>query len=174
MKSVFARHGIPDQVIADNVPFASRECLQFARDWGFQITTSSPHYPQSSGMSERAIQTVKNLLRKAGDEGKDPYISLLEYRNTPVSGMQESPAQLLMSRMLQSKLPTAASLLQPKIPDKVKDKLKQRADKQKQYYDRDAKPLPPIKKDDTVRIRRGKFWEPAVVTSVHSAQDHLQ
>ena len=100
MKSVFARHGIPDQVIADNLPFASRQCLQFVRDWGFQITTSSPHYPQSSGMSERAIQTVKNLLRKAGDEGKDPYISLLEYRNTPVSGMQESPAQLLMSRML--------------------------------------------------------------------------
>ena len=79
-------------------------------------------------MSERAIRTVKNLLRKAGDEGKDLYISLLEYRNTPVSGMQESPAQLLMSRMLKSKLPTAASLLQPKVPDKVQDKPEQHAE----------------------------------------------
>ena len=46
VKSVFASHGTPDEVVADNVPFASEECLQFARDWGFQITTSSPHYPQ--------------------------------------------------------------------------------------------------------------------------------
>ena len=51
-------------------------------------------------MSERTIQTIKNLLRKADDEGNDPYIALLEYRNTPITGLQESPAQLLMSRML--------------------------------------------------------------------------
>ncbi len=115
MKSVFARHGIPDEVVADNMPFSSKECLQFAQEWGFKISTSSPHYPQSNGMSERTIQTIKNLLRKADDEGNDPYIALLEYRNTPITGMQESPAQLLMSRMLKSKLPTTTALLQPKF-----------------------------------------------------------
>ena len=95
MKSVFARHGIPDEVIVDNMPFSSKECIQFAQEWGFEINTSSPRYPQSNGMSERTIQTVKNRLKKAEDDGNDPYIALLEYRNTPVSGLQESPAQLL-------------------------------------------------------------------------------
>ena len=46
------------------------------------VCTSSPRYPQSNGMSERAIQTIKNLLRKAFEDGNDPYIALVEYRNT--------------------------------------------------------------------------------------------
>ena len=169
MKSVFARHGIPDEVIADNMPFSSKECIQFAQEWRFEINTSSPGYPQSNGMSERTIQTVKNLLKKAEDDGNDPYIALLEYQNTPVSGLQESPAQLLISRMLKSKLPTVQSLLQPRVPESVREKLKQRTEKQREYYNRSAKPLPQIKEDDTVHIRKGKTWEPAVVTAKHSA-----
>ena len=43
-KSVFARHGIPDEVVADNMPFSSKECSRFAQEWGFKISTSSPHY----------------------------------------------------------------------------------------------------------------------------------
>lgn len=60
---MFARHGIPDQVVADNMPFSSKSFRQFTRDWGFAVCTSSPRYPQSNGMSERAIQTIKNLSR---------------------------------------------------------------------------------------------------------------
>ena len=104
MKSVYARHGIPDEDIADNMPFSSKNFHQFAKEWRFEISTSSPRYPQSNGMRERTIHTIKNLLRKACEDGNDPYIALLEYRNTPVSGLKESPAQLLMSRMLKSKL----------------------------------------------------------------------
>lgn len=32
MKSIFARHGIPDQVVADNMPFSSKNFRQFERD----------------------------------------------------------------------------------------------------------------------------------------------
>ena len=138
MKSVFARHGIPDEVVADNMPFSSKGCSRFAQEWGFKISTSSTHYPQSIGMSERTIQTVKNLLRKADDKGNDPYIALLEYRNTAITGMQESPAQLLMSRMLKSKLRTTTALLQRRVQENVREKLAQRAAKQKEYFDRNA------------------------------------
>ena len=113
MKPVFARHSTPDEVVADNMPFSSKECSRFAQEWGLKISTSSPHYLQSNGMSERTIQIIKNLLRKADDAGNDPYIALLEYRNTPITKMQESPAQLLMSRMLKSKLPTPRPFLGP-------------------------------------------------------------
>lgn len=169
MKSIYARHGIPDEVVADNMPFSSKAFRNFASEWGFEISTSSPRYPQSNGMSERAIQTIKNLLRKACADGNDPYIALLEYRNTPISGLKESPAQLLMSRMLKSKLPTVESLLKPQVVDSPQQKLQQRSDKQKMYYDRNAKQLPSIKEGETARIRKGKTWEPAIVTAQHSA-----
>ena len=117
MKSIFARHSIPDKVVADNMPFSSKAFRKFASEWGFKVSSSSPRYPQSNGMSERAIQTIKNLLKKACQDGNDSYIALLEYRNTPISGLKESPAQLLMSRMLKSKLPTVESLLKPRVVD---------------------------------------------------------
>lgn len=121
---MYARHGITDGVVADNMPFESKAFRNFASEWEFEVSTSSPRYPQSNGMSERAIQTIKNLLRKACEDGNDPYIVLLEYRNTPISGLKESPAQLFMSRMLKSKLPTVESLLKPQVVDNPQQKLR--------------------------------------------------
>lgn len=115
MKSIDARHGISDEVVADNMPFSGKALRKFASEWGFEISTSSPRYSQSNEMSERVIQTIKNLLRKACEDGNDPYIALLECRNTSISGLKESTAQLLMSRMLKSKLPTVGSLLKPQM-----------------------------------------------------------
>ena len=83
-------------------------------------------------MSERAIGTIKQLLRKA----KDPYIALLECRNTPVSGIDLSPSQMLNSRRLKSKLPTTAKLLQPRVELDAREKLLGAQERQTFYYDR--------------------------------------
>ena len=96
LKSIFARHGVPEELVSDNMPFNSKEFDEFAKEWEFKQTTSSPTYAQSNGMSEKAVQTVKRILKKASAD--DPYIGLMEYRNTPVTGMTYSPSQLLMSR----------------------------------------------------------------------------
>lgn len=62
LKSIFARQGIPDEVVSDNGPqFSSAEFGVFAENWEFVHTTSSPGFPQSNGQSERTVQTVKNL-----------------------------------------------------------------------------------------------------------------
>ena len=37
------------------------------------------------------------------------------------------------------------------------------------YYDRNAKPLPSIKGDEAARVRKGKTWEPAIVTAQRTA-----
>lgn len=86
LKTRFARHDIPGTVIAD--------------EWGFKVKTSSPHHAPSNAQSERSVETIKKLMRKAVVEGKDVHLALLEYRNTPISGLMYSPAELSMSQML--------------------------------------------------------------------------
>ena len=46
-----------------------------------KVTTSSSTYAQSNGQAERAVHTLKLLLKNADAEGRDPYIAMLEYRN---------------------------------------------------------------------------------------------
>ena len=85
MKGLMARHGIPEHVFSDNGPqFSCAECAQFANTRGFVHSTSSPRYPQSNGLEEKAVQTAKRIVMKATASGRDPYIALLEYRTTPI------------------------------------------------------------------------------------------
>ena len=160
MKSIFARHGIPEELVSDNMPYNSREFKDFASSWGFKLTTSSPTYAQSNGLSERAVQTVKRILKKADD----PYIGMLEYRNTPVTGMTYSPSQLLMSRTARTKIPATKELLQPCVPTDVRQQLESRQRQQALYYNKGAKPLQPLKANENVRLRQGSTWVPAVVS----------
>ena len=159
-KSIFSHHGIQREMISDNMPYNSKEFRDFARDWGFKVTTSSPTYPQSNGLSEKAVQILKRILKKTSD----PYIALLEYRNTPVTGMSYSPSQLLMSRITRSELPVSNSLVHPKLATGVVKELTHCQQPQKHYYDMAAKPLSPLKEYDGVRIRQNNTWVPAQVT----------
>ena len=88
---------IPERVRSDNGPqYASQEFSTFADSYGFQHTTSSPRYPQSNGQAERAVKTVKQMLKQSGD----PYLALLNYRATPLPWCKRSPAELLMGRRM--------------------------------------------------------------------------
>ncbi|XP_064621114.1 uncharacterized protein K02A2.6-like [Lineus longissimus] len=137
LKASFSRFGIPNDVISDNGPqFSSREFSDFSKAWGFRHTTSSPGYPQSNGQVERAIQSIKDIFKKCEQSCDDPSIALLNFRNTPLDGVGQSPAQLLMSRRLNSKLPILPNLLKPKVVDNAHEKLTDRQNRQKQYYDK--------------------------------------
>lgn len=159
MKQVFARHGIPDEVICDNMPFASYQMQTFAREWCFTVTTSSPRYAQSNGQSERAIQTVKNLLKKASASNTDVNLALLQYRNTAVTGLDYSPAQLLFSRSLNTLLPVCVENLYPQVREDARDQLVNRQGKQKHYYDRGTRALPPLESGDVVRVDHNGQWQ---------------
>ena len=101
---MFTRHGIPDQLVSDNgPPFSSNA---FAAEYAFTHITTSPRYPQANGEVERAVQTVKHLLKKA----QDPYRAVLAYRATPLeSGL--CPAELLMERKIRTQVPTVNNLI---------------------------------------------------------------
>ena len=94
LKPTFARHGIPDSFVSDNMPFASAVLLEFARDWGFSLITSSPLYPQSNGQSERFLQTAKTWC---GRHWRTPENPILLCQDTPLNGASYSPAQVLMN-----------------------------------------------------------------------------
>ena len=94
VNSISERHGIPEEIVADNQPFCSYVFRQSAKSWGIKVTTSRATHAQSNGQAERAVQTLKWFLKKADAEGRDPYITMLEYRNTPISGLRYAPAQL--------------------------------------------------------------------------------
>ena len=66
----------------DNVPFGSREFKDFAHEWGIKTTTSSPTYAQSNGQTERYVQTLKGLLKKAIEEGRNSYLASISYSST--------------------------------------------------------------------------------------------
>ena len=133
MKSIFARHGIPKIVRSDCGPqYTSGEFRKFSEEWGFAHQKSSPNYQQSNGLAERFVQTAKRILTKSQKEGKDPYLSILAYRNTPIENIG-SPAQILMNRRHRSTLPAANKQLKPKCTnmDTTKEKFQKSKLKQK-------------------------------------------
>ena len=171
MKDMSARHGIPGRLIADNMPFNSAKFQDFASKWEFEVITSSPHYPKSNGLMERNVQTVKQLLRKADESSQDAFLTLLEFRNSPISGMDELPAELLMSRKLRTRLPTSKSLLQPqpRCTSQIRHNLLTRQQRLKAFYDRGTRPLSNLHEGELVRMKRGRDWTSAVVVKQHQA-----
>lgn len=157
-KSIFARHGISEIVFSDNGPqYTANAYEKFASDYQFEHKTSSPYFPQSNGEAERAVQTVKEMLKRSDD----PYLSLLNYRSTPIQGGIYSPAELLMSRTLRTTLPTTRKQRTPKVPDaeEVRARDKQAKDRQKKNFDQyhGVRVLPDLKTGS-------KVWIPAKET----------
>ena len=126
--------------------------------------TSSPYMSNSNGQAEIYVKIVKGILNKAKAENKDPYLSILSYRNTPIDNLG-SPAQLLMNRRLRSKLPVIQKQLKPKVISQktVHEKLTKKQQKQKFFYDKSSKNLSKLNPGDTVRVQNDKKWEPGVV-----------
>ena len=107
IKENIARYGIMDTLVSDNGPqFACQEFKDFTRAYGIQHTTSSPLHPQSYGLAEKAVQTVKSILKKCTDSGDDVHLALLDLRNTPRDAEIGSPMQRLMSRRAKTLIPS--------------------------------------------------------------------
>ncbi|PIK55858.1 hypothetical protein BSL78_07250 [Apostichopus japonicus] len=101
LKQIFSEHGIPSKLISDNgSQYSSQLFTSFSHKWGFQHVTSSPLYPQSNGMAERFVQTIKKTLAKTLKDKQDVYLALLCIRTTPVDHQIPSPAELLFNRKI--------------------------------------------------------------------------
>ena len=171
LKEHFSRHGIPAKLITDcGSQYTSKEFETFAKSYCFEHVLVSPKHPKANGEAEAAVKTVKSLWRKNKDKRK----ALLEYRASPLPGIDLSPSQLSMGRRLRTTLPIARGLLEPEThsTQKIKARMKHGKDKQKYYHDRQGtKELPPLRSGDHVRVKPEpglKEWRAATVVQKHA------
>ncbi|XP_054717251.1 uncharacterized protein LOC129226646 [Uloborus diversus] len=136
LKQIFRTHGIPRRLHSDNgPPFDSRLFQNFTKSYDIEPVTSSPKYPKSNGMVEKAIGTMKSILLKVIRSKGDPNLAVLEYNSTPKSSLL-SPSEMLMGRRLRTK----------------------------EYYDRSAVKLSTLKKNQPVFVQLGhRDWAPGTV-----------
>ena len=107
MKAVFAKLGVPSVIVSDGGPqYTATEFQDFIRHWQIKHRLSSPRNPQSNGMTEHFVQTMKASLVKTIEAGEDIELVLLTYKTMPLSHRHPSPAELLNSRKYKTLLPT--------------------------------------------------------------------
>lgn len=93
-----------ERIISDNGPcFKAEEFREFCKGLEIKHTTSSPHYHESNGRAERAIQTVKQMLRKCKNESEIT-LALLAYHDTPINDSLPSPSELMFNRRISTRL----------------------------------------------------------------------
>ena len=105
IRNVFAHFGLPMTLVSDNGPnFTSREFNQFLEKNGIKHVTSAPYQPSTNGQAENAVKGLKNFLKHCADGDwkvkLDKY--LFQYRVTPHSTTNVSPAELMFGRKLRT------------------------------------------------------------------------
>lgn len=162
LQSWFAVWGTPEEFNSDNArQYSSQLFRQFSAEWKFEHVTSSPYYPKSNGLSERAVQIAKNILKKCYEDNSSVQLALLNYRNIPRNSKLLSPNQRLMSRITNSPLPVVSQKLKPEVIEDVKQNLESERFKQKDYYDRSAQVRQPTEVNNRVLLQNPltKIWE---------------
>ena len=165
----FAVHGLPDVVVSDNGScFTSSEFAQFGAARGIVHVTSSPYYHSSNGLAERAVQTLKQGLKKI-DKGtiqEKLQTFLMSYRNTPHSTTEISPAELLFGR----KPKVVLDLSRPNLTRKVLKKQEQKHYHDQRHSNRN------LQVGQTGYLRNfatGPLWLPAVIAQVLGPLSYL-
>ena len=106
LKKHFARYGIPRILLTDaGAQLTSSDFRKFTKEWGIIHIESSPGHHSANGRAEAAVKVAKQLMIKAQRTKTDPYIALLELRNTPREDTGLSPTEMLMGHKTRSIIP---------------------------------------------------------------------
>ncbi|UYV65499.1 K02A2.6-like, partial [Cordylochernes scorpioides] len=106
---IFARHGYPTEVVTDNsLQFVSTSMERFSKECGIRHIKASPYYPKRIEKIEKFHRFLKKQFNSSSEEGKDWKEDLsrilMSYRTTPNRSTGKTPAFLLFSREIKTKL----------------------------------------------------------------------
>ena len=161
LRVLFAQFGLPDTVVTDNgTCFVSAEFKAYLTKNGIKQITSAPYHPATNGMAERAVQIVKQGLKKITQGSIRTRLAkiLKAYRITPHSTTGLSPAEMLLGRRPKSRL----DLLTPLVAERIES----RQQRQKQQHDASSRDRC-FMEGDTVFVKNfqaGDKWLPGTIS----------
>lgn len=177
LKSNFARHGIPTTLISDNGPqYTSKDFVKFCQKWDIQHRTISPGNSKANGLAEATVKIAKKMMKKCSLNKEDPYLALLNIRNTPQEGTEYSPTQRIMGRRTKTLIPTHNKLLKPNFTTDYKlHKDIQKTRVAERHINN--KELKPLNISDTVRIQPIQnpqdIWKKATVSKQLNPRSYI-
>ncbi|KAK9686974.1 Integrase core domain [Popillia japonica] len=129
LRCTFSYFGLPEELVSDNgPPFNGEEYKKFCKSNGITHRFSPPLHPCSNGLAERAVRTVKSILKKQLYENFQKKLNitiqhqlsnfLLKYRTTPTSVNGKSPAEMIFKQTPRTRL----RIFKEKGKDKERDK----------------------------------------------------
>ena len=165
MKAVFTQLGVPNVIVSDGGPqYTSVEFKDFTKHWQIEHQVSSPRNPESNGMVEQCVQTMKASLIKTTEEREDMDLALLTYKTTPLSHRLPSQAELLNSRKYKTLLLTRI------VPTRLQESYRQIMDQgkqiQTQLYNRNTRVLPRLEQSQKIVVQLDpdkNIWTPAEI-----------
>ncbi|GKV20245.1 hypothetical protein SLEP1_g30401 [Rubroshorea leprosula] len=99
-EEIIHRFGLPETVTSDQgTVFVGAQVEAFAKEMGFRLLTSTPHYAQANGQAEASNRIVINLLEKMVDDNPRYWHELLSdtiwaYRTSQRSSTKVTPFSL--------------------------------------------------------------------------------
>ena len=154
----FRTFGYPSRIRSDGGPQFRQPFEEFCRRRDIKHDPSSSYYPQSNGMAETTVRSVKHLLKKC-DNFADFERRLAEWKNVSrFDGF--SPAQMFFGRRLRGLLPVSPATTLTFDQQTAMQQRQQHAAREKQRFDSRAKPLQPFNIGDNVRLQdpKTKRW----------------
>lgn len=137
LDDIFARFGNPEVIVSDNgTQFTSDAFQQFCHSRGIRHVRTAPYHPQSNGLAERFVDTLKRALKKF-DAGGTPLtrhmqLFLSSYRTTPNRNAPNglSPAEIVFGRRIRTNFDLLLPPPTPTIPLQSDSKSKKQYDRQ--------------------------------------------
>ena len=120
--------------------------------WNITHTTPSSRYPQSDGLIERQVRTVKGVIQKCAKTGND----------------RSSPSEILFNRPIRTTLPSHHPTLMHQNQQQTNEQLQQRRDRMIRDHDQRAGPeLPALHAGQRVRIlnKETHHWSPGEIVA---------
>ena len=147
----FNDYGWPTHIRTDGGPQFRSEFKEFCTAHGIQHELSSPYNPESNGLAEAAVKSLKGIVLRCTERGENIHQAIAAWRNTARQD-GSSPAQLFFGRRQRLGLPLLAQHLE-ETHLRDPDGRNKEATRTHHRADEEATDLPDLRLNDRVWIQ---------------------